>query len=94
MLSPSERHVLEYLLTFGFLNTKTEAVVNRVLRNELLSPGDANLFLREVVGEWFEMDCKACGSVIPLDDIPFVVESGDGLCRKCVGDGVARVSIE
>jgi hypothetical protein len=89
MTTPSERHILEYLLRFGYLDAETEAVVERVLRNEPLTPADADVYLREVIEEWFEMKCKACGLRIPLEDIPFVVESGEGLCRKCVpGDSV------
>jgi hypothetical protein len=82
MTTPSEKQVLEYLLRFDYLNDETEVVVNRVLKNEPLTPDQADIFLREIIEKFFRMECKACGSAIPIDDVPFVVESG-GLCRQC-----------
>jgi hypothetical protein len=91
MTTQSERQVLGYLLSFGFLEQETRAVVNRVLREEPLSPADADIFLQEVIEKWFQMECKKCDLVIPLDDVPFVVESREGLCRNCGTPGTSSL---
>jgi hypothetical protein len=87
MTTSCEKQVLEYLLRFDYLNEGTESIVNRVLKNDPLTPDQADIFLREIVTKYFQMKCKACGSAIAIGDVPFVVES-EGMCHQC--DAMAR----
>lgn len=86
MEEAEECEVLKHLTEFGYLEgTPAHGIALQVIKQgrESLRGDQTRVFEHYIVERFLNVECSRCGEPLPMSEIAFALEEGDGFCTWC-----------